>query len=345
MLNDSYKKGVIMKYKNTLQNFSNTNEIKKLIEIINNKKTKKEIELNEDKVLFDIRGSGRKLELISIEVDEEYQRQGIGKEAIKIILSTIEEYGYFEEIEIKSSEESKGFYYKIEGLELDDNSTIGFKTFYYKFPKNRFNSFKRILKTIIGIDKAININKMEDLNMSNNNETINSIINKIKYFSILNILVSIIIFLILEPYSYKEIFKDIIKIIKIIFLICFILEIFKKYIKYLWSYINNFKINIIKKYIFKLFNYFELKEILFYFLILFFLTCAGDENTFMKINFIVSCIIYFITNYIMSLIIKLKNWVFEENVENRLKLINSISLVIITIISGIYTFLKSLMLK
>ena len=138
MLNDSYKKGGIMKYKNTLK-FSNTNEIKELIEIINNKKTKKEIELNEDKVLFDIRGSGRKLELTSIEVDEEYQRQGIGKEAIKIILSTIEEYGYFEEIKIKSSEESKGFYYKIEGLELDDNSTIGFKTFYYKFPKNRFN--------------------------------------------------------------------------------------------------------------------------------------------------------------------------------------------------------------
>ena len=179
MLNDSYKKGGIMKYKNTLQSFVYTNEIKELIEIINNKKTKKEIELNEDKVLFDIGGYDRKLELIYIEVAEEYQRQGIGKEAIKIILSTIEEYGYFEEIEIKSSEDSKGFYYKIEGLELDDNSTIGFKTFYYKFPKNRFNSFKRILKTIIGIDKAININKMEDLNMSNNNETINSIINKI----------------------------------------------------------------------------------------------------------------------------------------------------------------------
>lgn len=67
-----------------------------------------------------------------------------------------------------------------------------------------------------------------------------------------------------------------------------------------------------------------------------------NENTFMKINFIVSCIIYFITNYIMSLIIKLKNWIFEENVENRLNLIKSISLVIIT---RIYTFLKSLMLK
>ena len=169
MLNDSYKKGGIMKYKNTLK-FSNTNEIKELIEIINNKKTKKEIELNEDKVLFDIGGSDRKLELICLEVADEYQRQGIGKEAIKIILSTIEEYWYFE---IKSSEESKGFYYKIEGLELDDNSTIGFKTFYYKFPKNKFNSFKRILKTIIGINKAININKMEHLNMSNNNETIN----------------------------------------------------------------------------------------------------------------------------------------------------------------------------
>ena len=73
-----------------------------------------------------------------------------------------------------------------------------------------------------------------------------------------------------------------------------------------------------------------------------FLSCAGDENTFMKINFIVSCIIYFIINYIMPLIIKLKNWIFEENVENRLNLIKSISLVIIT---RIYTFLKSLMLK
>ena len=271
MLNDGYKKGGIMKYKNTLQNFVYTNEIKELIEIINNKKTKKEIKLNEDKVLFDIRGSGRKLELTSIEVDEEYQRQGIGKEAIKIILSTIEEYGYFEEIEIKSSEESKGFYYKIEGLELDDNSTIGFKTFYYKFPKNKFNSFKRILKTIIGIDKDININKMEDLNMSNNNETINSIINKIQYFIILNIVVSIILFFILEPYNYKEIFKDInesfkyIKeIIKIIFLICFILEIFKIFIKCLWADINNFKINIIKEYTVKLFNYLGLKKILFF---------------------------------------------------------------------------------
>ena len=44
----------------------------------------------------------------------------------------------------------------------------------------------------------------------------------------------------------------------------------------------------------------------------------------------------------MPLIIKLKNWIFEENVENRLNLIKSISLVIIT---RIYTFLKSLMLK
>ena len=341
MLNDSYKKGGIMKYKNTLK-FSNTNEIKELIEIINNKKTKKEIELNEDKVLFDIGGSDRKLELICLEVADEYQRQGIGKEAIKIILSTIEEYGYFEEIEIKSSEESKGFYYKIEGLELDNNSTIGFKTFYYKFPKNKFNSFKRILKTIIGIDKAININKMEELNMSNNNETINSIINKIKYFSILNIVVSIIIFLILEPYNNKKIFGDIIEIIKIIVLICLILEIFKKFIKCSWTNIN---INIIKEYIVKLFNYLGLKEILFYFLILFLLNYAGDyknENTFMKINFIVSCIIYFIINYIISLIIKLKNWAFEENVENRLNLIKSISLEIIT---RIYTFFKSLMLK
>lgn len=73
MLNDSYKKGGIMKYKNTLK-FSNTNEIKELIEIINNKKTKKEIELNEDKVLFDIGGSDRKLELICLEVADEYQR-------------------------------------------------------------------------------------------------------------------------------------------------------------------------------------------------------------------------------------------------------------------------------
>ena len=178
--------------------------------------------------------------------------------------------------------------------------------------------------------------------MSNNNETINSIINKIKYFSILNILVSIIIFLILEPYNYKEIFKDIKKIIKIIIFIYLILESFKVYIKCSWQ------LNIIKKCIFQLFNYLELKKFLFCFLILFLLNCTGDyknENTFIKINFIVSCIIYFITNYIISLIIKLKNWAFEENVENRLNLIKSISLVIITIITRIYTFLKSLMLK
>lgn len=188
--------------------------------------------------------------------------------------------------------------------------------------------------------------------MSNNNEIINSIINKIQYFIILNIVVSIILFFILEPYNYKEVFKDIneffkyIKeIIKIIFLICFILEIFKIFIKCSWTDINNFKINIIKEYTVKLFDYLGLKKILFYFLILFLLNYDGDyknENTFMKINFIVSCIIYFITNYIMSVIIKLKNWIFEENVENRLNLIKSISLVIIT---RIYIFLKSLMLK
>lgn len=87
----------------------------------------------------------------------------------------------------------------------------------------------------------------------------------------------------------------------------------------------------------------ELKKILFCFLILFLLNCTGyykNEKTFMKINFIVSCIIYFITNYIMSLIIKLKNWAFEENVENRLSLIHGVSLIMITIIGGVYTFLK-----
>lgn len=186
--------------------------------------------------------------------------------------------------------------------------------------------------------------------MSNNNEKISLIINKIKYFSILNILVSIIIFLILEPYNNKKIFGDIIEIIKIIVLICLILEILKKFIKCSWKNIN---INIIKEYTVKLFNYFELKEILFYFLILFLLNYAGDyknENTFMKINFmkinfmkitfIVSCIIYFIIDYIISLIIKLKNWAFEENVENRLSLIHGVSLIMITIIGGVYTFLK-----
>lgn len=181
--------------------------------------------------------------------------------------------------------------------------------------------------------------------MSNNNETINSIINKIQYFIILNIVVSIILFLILETYNYEEIFGGIKEILNIIVMIYLILELFKIFIKYSWT---DIKINIIKKYIFKLFNCLELKKILFCFLILFLLNCTGDyknENTFIKINFIVSCIIYFITNYIISLIIKLKNWAFEENVENRLNLIKSISLVIITIITRIYTFLKSLMLK
>ena len=65
----------------------------------------------------------------------------------------------------------------------------------------------------------------------------------------------------------------------------------------------------------------------------------------MKINFIVSYIIYFIIDYIISIIIKLKNWAFEENVENRLSLIHGVSLIMITIIGGVYTFLKSLILK
>ena len=136
-------------------------------------------------------------------------------------------------------------------------------------------------------------------------------------------------------------------------MIYLILELFKIFIKYLCQLnTNNFKINIIKKYIFKLFNCLELKKILFCFLILFLLNCTGDyknENTFMKINFmkinfmkinfIVSCIIYFIIDYIISLIIKLKNWAFEENVENRLSLIHGVSLIMITIIGGEYTFL------
>lgn len=69
--------------------------------------------------------------------------------------------------------------------------------------------------------------------MSNNNETINSIINKIEYFSILNIVVSIILFLILEPYNYKEIFGGIKEILNIIVIIYLILELFKIFIKYL----------------------------------------------------------------------------------------------------------------
>ena len=155
-------------------------------------------------------------------------------------------------------------------------------------------------------------------------------------------MVSIILFLILEPYNYNEIFKDIIEIIKIIIFIYLILEFLKILIKCLWQ------LDIIKKCIFQLFNYLELKKFLFCFLILFLLNYDGNyknEDTFMKINFIVSYIIYFIIDYIISIIIKLKNWAFEENVENRLSLIHGVSLIMITIIGGVYTFLKSLILK
>ena len=132
-------------------------------------------------------------------------------------------------------------------------------------------------------------------------------------------MVSIILFLILEPYNYNEIFKDIIEIIKIIIFIYLILEFLKILIKCLWQ------LDIIKKCIFQLLNYDGNYK---------------NEDTFMKINFIVSYIIYFIIDYIISIIIKLKNWAFEENVENRLSLIHGVSLIMITIIGGVYTFLK-----
>lgn len=70
-----------MKYRSTLNSPVGNQKIIRLIEELESKRTKKEIELNRDLVEFDILGNETNLELYSIVVEKDYR--GIGTEAVK----------------------------------------------------------------------------------------------------------------------------------------------------------------------------------------------------------------------------------------------------------------------
>jgi|GEM_PF-3388296 Acetyltransferase (GNAT) family. len=72
-----------MKYRSTLNSPVGNQKIIRLIEELESKRTKKEIELNRDLVEFDILGNETNLELYSIVVEKDYRGIGIGTEAVK----------------------------------------------------------------------------------------------------------------------------------------------------------------------------------------------------------------------------------------------------------------------
>ena len=72
-----------MKYRSTLNSPVGNQKIIRLIEELESKRTKKEIELNRDLVEFDILGNETNLELYSIVVEKDYRGRGIGTEAVK----------------------------------------------------------------------------------------------------------------------------------------------------------------------------------------------------------------------------------------------------------------------
>ena len=72
-----------MKYRSTLNSPVGNQKIIRLIEELESKRTKKEIELNRDLLEFDILGNETNLELYSIVVEKDYRGIGIGTEAVK----------------------------------------------------------------------------------------------------------------------------------------------------------------------------------------------------------------------------------------------------------------------
>ena len=93
-----------MKYRNTLNSSVSNQKIIRLIEELESKRTKKEIELNRDLVEFDIVGNATNLELYSIVVEKDYRGIGIGTEAVKKIIELSKKYGFYD-IEVKPSYE------------------------------------------------------------------------------------------------------------------------------------------------------------------------------------------------------------------------------------------------
>ena len=71
---------------------------------------------------------------------------------MEIILATIEEYGYFNYIELKSVKESQNFYYKIKKLtQKNQYSYNELLSFSCTFPKYKFNYFRTKLLSIMRI--------------------------------------------------------------------------------------------------------------------------------------------------------------------------------------------------
>lgn len=89
-----------MKYRSTLNSPVSNQKIIRLIEELESKRTKKEIELNRDLVEFDIQGNETNLELYSIVVEKDYRGIGIGTEAVKKIIELSKKYGFYD-IEVK----------------------------------------------------------------------------------------------------------------------------------------------------------------------------------------------------------------------------------------------------
>ena len=85
-----------MKYRNTLNSSVSNQKIIRLIEELESKRTKKEIELNRDLVEFDIVGNATNLELYSIVVEKDYRGIGIGTEAVKKIIEISKKYGFYD---------------------------------------------------------------------------------------------------------------------------------------------------------------------------------------------------------------------------------------------------------
>ena len=103
-----------MKYVDTMNHVS-TQKVLKLIEELSKVKLKKELEENKDLVFFDISGTDSTIVLSYLEVDKRLKRQGLGTEAIKIILEKSKEYN-FKTFEVLPDMDEKGvenFYKKI----------------------------------------------------------------------------------------------------------------------------------------------------------------------------------------------------------------------------------------